>query len=58
MKVACFVYYVFLGVLRYLNKACAFFICAKNILKKKIITINCPDNLNIYTTVRKTIEHS
>ena len=26
MKVACVVYYVFLGVLRYLNKACVFFL--------------------------------
>ena len=33
MKVACVVYYVFLGVLRYLNKACVFF-CAKYFNKK------------------------
>ena len=35
MKVACFVYYAFLGALRYLNKACVFFICAKYVNKKK-----------------------
>ena len=34
MKVACVVYYAFLGVLRYLNKACVFFICAKYLNKK------------------------
>ena len=38
----------FLGVLRYLNKACVFFFVQKH-LNKKII-INCPDNLNTYTT--------
>ena len=43
----------FLGVLRYLNKACVFFV--QNILIKIIIIIiiiiiNCPDNLNYYTT--------
>ena len=45
MKVACVVYYAFLGVLRYLNKACVFF-CAKYFNKKN----KTPDNLNIYTT--------
>ena len=35
MKFACFVYYAFLGALRYLNKACLFFICAKYFNKKK-----------------------
>ena len=39
----------FLGVLRYLNKACVLFF-VQNILIKKIIIINCRDNLNIYTT--------
>ena len=34
MKVACVVYYAFLGVLRYLNKACVFFICAEYFNKK------------------------
>ena len=34
MKVACVVYYAFLGVLRYLNKACVFFFCAKYFNKK------------------------
>ena len=43
----------FLGVLRYLNKACVFF-CAKCLDKKIIIIINCPDNLNYYTTPMKT----
>ena len=33
MKVACVVYYAFLGVLRYLNKAFVFF-CAKYFNKK------------------------
>ena len=47
MKVACVVYYAFLGVLRYLNKACVFFFRAKYFNKKKK---NCPDNLNIYAT--------
>ena len=27
MKVACAVYYAFLGVLRYFNKACGFILC-------------------------------
>ena len=38
MKVACVVYYVFLGVLRYLNKTCVFFLffVLQNILIKKI----------------------
>ena len=35
MKVACVAYYAFLGVLRYLNKACVFFF-VQNILIKKI----------------------
>ena len=43
----------FLGVLRYLNKACVFF-CVQNILIKKKI-INCPDNLNYYTTTNTSI---
>ena len=34
MKVACVVYYAFLGVLRYLNKTCVFFFCAKHFNKK------------------------
>ena len=36
MKVACVLYYAFLGVLRYLNKACVFF-CAKYLNKIIII---------------------
>ena len=35
MKVACAVYYAFLGVLRYFNKACVFYF-VQNILIKKI----------------------
>ena len=38
MKVACVVYYAFLGVLRYLNKACVFFF-VQNILIKKDKTV-------------------
>ena len=39
----------FWSVLRYLNKAYVCFLCAKY-LNKKMIVINCPDNLNYYTT--------
>ena len=43
--------YYYLSVFRYLNKVSVFFFCAKY-LNKKIIIINCPDNLNYYTTRR------
>ena len=51
MKVVCVLYYAFLGVVRRLNKPCVFF-CAKYLHKIIIIIIiiNCPDNLNYYTT--------
>ena len=39
MKVACVVCYAFLGVLRYLNKACVFFICAEYFNKKNKIVL-------------------
>ena len=59
MKVACVLYYAFLGVLRYLNKACVFF-CAKYLDKEimMIIIINCPDNLNYYTTCHTSKNHA
>ena len=39
MKVACVVYYAFLGVLRYLNKACVFFYAKYCNKKNKTVLI-------------------
>ena len=54
MKVACVVYYAFLGVLRYLNKACVFF-CAKYFNKKNktvlITSISILLSFSHFTTV-------
>ena len=52
MKVACVVYYAFLGVLRYLNKACVFFV--QNILINKNKTVLITSISILLPTTRTT----
>ena len=52
MKVACVVYYAFLSVLRYLNKACVFFV--QNILINKNKTVLITSISILLPTTRTT----
>ena len=58
MKVACAVYYAFLGVLRYLNKACVFFFCAKYFNKKNKTSLITSISILLYCSPKNSLSHT